>query len=955
MKCMLLIKKKNMKNMLLLVSLLFAFCTVGCKTSSRPDGKPAEAPYVAPTLPFEVPTGTAALIKLRPDAFDKSVEFLTTSEGKSLLDLPESMTSHGLFLGTLLSYDGSANLMHLVSSSGAMFPGLDPERAALLAVSVAGNEEMLKHLELNSPADLSSDIPRGLFLRLYLPAKDPAQLATWVKSQCDALRFACDQDFHLSAGSDHVLIDYRVGNMMEVVMASRLEKGQTLPESPRPMPDTTFIEQSTAALHVFTNNDAAFGIYLRAEALADLGALFGMTEAFRALQYATPETRSMLYHTGYELAGMTYTMLSPQTREVSDSTLLARSSEGAVQLDAVFGYTDRGRAISESIGEREKLSTVSGGSMLTMDLNPQWSSARERAVVPPWLDISNDEQRARAVEILRTGGIWSYLIPAHNYPYGFARGSENLASGIDMKIDSIRAAFDIVPSTQGPLPLSLQGGFIIGLSPDSDPQEAKTFLGYIFNAQLNLHATLEVSEDKSHPEVRVLFGEGMASAPEAIGPDGLAQLDLERISRTFAELGAPPEFVGLLTSLQRIRYRNARTNTASHHQMRVGGKDFAKLSIAARPAPRLAAARHPDCLLPLIEASQQARAFTTRGVRMEWEMYSSLLEALEQAEQSCEEASSDLMAMRGRWEQWLGVQKLRNFEVEEARASLSRACNLGAKTSCDLARKLPEIASWVHLTKVSVAITEDEQRSDSKPGLILSPAGFSRLGGIGMSGMEEPQMLAMEGFDWGEIEDQERVAQFISFSSKERILIQPLVEARHAAILANFTRAPGAQRVKRELELLRVEPLLEVMVRDRTDQARTLSFQPARGDAHELHIKLGKSGMTWVSKGKVVPAIEGCKKVTICPEGDLETLIERARGAEGAARDKASSDVVDALQMQMVDEVLNPEKTPATILISVDETIPFIALAELAARIQARTSHTVTFELGSAWVEGMPE
>lgn len=59
--------------------------------------------------------------------------------------------------------------------------------------------------------------------------------------------------------------------------------------------------------------------------------------------------------------------------------------------------------------------------------------------------------------------------------------------------------------------------------------------------------------------------------------------------------------------------------------------------------------------------------------------------------------------------------------------------------------------------------------------------------------------------------------------------------------------------------------------------------------------------------------------------------------------------------MQMVDEVLNPEKTPATILISVDETIPFIALAELAARIQARTSHTVTFELGSAWVEGMPE
>ena len=55
--------------------------------------------------------------------------------------------------------------------------------------------------------------------------------------------------------------------------------------------------------------------------------------------------------------------------------------------------------------------------------------------------------------------------------------------------------------------------------------------------------------------------------------------------------------------------------------------------------------------------------------------------------------------------------------------------------------------------------------------------------------------------------------------------------------------------------------------------------------------------------------------------------------------------------MQMIDEVLNPEKTPTTILISVDETVPFVVLAELAAIIQSKTQHEVRFELGSEWVD----
>jgi hypothetical protein len=936
-----------------LLILVIVVASFGCK-SKKKDQQPAEPPYIAPAIPFDVPEGTAALFRIQPKAFDQSVNFLTTSGGKSLIDLPENKPPHSLLLGSLLSVNGSANVPNLVISKDALFPGLDTERSAMLAISVAGNEEMLRHLELNSPSDLPKDIPSGFFMRLYLPSKTPDQLAGWVESKCDELKFACDQDFHVNAGETHVLVDYRVRNMKASLVAKDPDETKREMKTPTPAPDTTFIDQGTTALQAFTANETAFGLYLRSERLADLGALTGITEAFEALDKATPENRVLLYQRGRELAGLVYQMLSSTAREVNDSALLVRDGESSLQFDAVLGYTEHGQTISKSIEKRGELSTVSGGSMITMDLNPQWSSASDRARVPEWLEISNNDERDHAVEMMRVGGIWSYLIAGHNYPYGFAKGSENLAPSTDMKIDSIRAALDIVPSTEGSAPnkLGLRGGIVFGLGPNTDPQKAETFLSYTFKAMYNFPAVVESSGDKGNAEVRVLFGDAKVGEPAPIGPNGLGQIDLSQLADMLGGMGAPPELTGVLNTLERVRYRNARTGNASHHQMRIGKGDFSNLIIAKIPVTRAPAARRPECLTELIKASYATRGSTTRGDFLEWEIMSEMIEKLEVAEeQTCTEAAEDIRAMRARWTQWMAIYRLRNFELSVAASMLNDACRLGATTSCELVEELPALTNAITPTQISTSLEPRGNGGFRDAAVIFSSNGFSRLRGVGVHLIEPNENFSLEGFDWQEPEAQKRLAGFLSLSGQPRVLVHPLVEAKYVALLANFTSVPGGKRLARELTLLRRELVLRAVVRDASKRSVTIPFHPMGEKEAELHIKLGADGMSLISNGKMVPPIKGCKKVTICPEDNLAKLLIAASSATDETRDEALSKVIDALQMQMIDEVLNPEKTPTTILISVDETVPFVVLAELAAIIQSKTQHEVRFELGSEWVD----
>jgi hypothetical protein len=331
---------------------------------------------------------------------------------------------------------------------------------------------------------------------------------------------------------------------------------------------------------------------------------------------------------------------------------------------------------------------------------------------------------------------------------------------------------------------------------------------------------------------------------------------------------------------------------------------------------------------------------------------SEMIEKLEVAEeQTCTEAAEDIRAMRARWTQWMAIYRLRNFELSVAASMLNDACRLGATTSCELVEELPALTNAITPTQISTSLEPRGNGGFRDAAVIFSSNGFSRLRGVGVHLIEPNENFSLEGFDWQEPEAQKRLAGFLSLSGQPRVLVHPLVEAKYVALLANFTSVPGGKRLARELTLLRRELVLRAVVRDASKRSVTIPFHPMGEKEAELHIKLGADGMSLISNGKMVPPIKGCKKVTICPEDNLAKLLIAASSATDETRDEALSKVIDALQMQMIDEVLNPEKTPTTILISVDETVPFVVLAELAAIIQSKTQHEVRFELGSEWVD----
>jgi len=938
-----------LKCLQLLTIALVVCATLGCKKNHAPDNNPlTDSVKRRPTLPIAVPEGTALLLRMNPADFDRGVEAITTVDGKSLLRLPPDKKLSQVLLTVLLSHNQMRSVSAMSDPAQVMFDGLDMERSIFAALSVAGNEPFINSLEMRAPGDISQDIYRGMFVRLYLPAKQPAKLQGWFEENCEALAIACKYNFKATPGKDHLLLDYRLGDVPELF--EYLERDPRLPTPPN---DDDFITESTASLEAFAYGSPALGVHVRSERIADIGALLGMKEALDAIQSATPETKAMLYYRGQELAGGMYTLLSPGSREFADSTTLVRFEGLAMGIDAIFGYTELGQKIAKKKTAVHQSAGVGGGSMITLDLDPQWSTAGEAAIVPDWLAGSNKQGREVATDLMRNSGIWAYLLTLHNYPYALFKGIGGLAPSISGEVDHVHGAFDVVPATGGPAPFTIEGGLVVTLAPSADPKKTMTFFGYLFNSVWRLPTSkIEIANSKESPAVHLTFGNATFTDPHTLPQGSTASVDLARISEVFGGLGAPPDMTGLLRALEQATYNSKRTPNVLHHSVRFGTGKLEPITLSEHPMPRAVTSKRYACLAPLRDISREAQRSISRGTPHETSPVLALIQKLKEAEATCPEEAAMLRMVRGRWLRWLGEQHVKLLDWPRALAAFDASCKLGEVTGCRWQEVASSYAKDLVPTRVQARAREDFFYRELS-GTILTPTAFYRPSVITLTGLSPFEKIASADIDWANEEGQRELGEFADISRTSMMVVHPATPAHHVARLANLIKSPGAKRARREQELLRTGSRFHMLLFDASGQPLAIEVVPSSDTDLRLEIAISAEGIDLLSGGKRVQPLDGCTKITVCPEDNLAALLETMNSTTGTEQAEAARKVVEAMRAPVIEELINPDKLPDTIRITVDERIPFAVFAEVIAQIQAQAPKPIAFEIHSKWVDGL--
>jgi hypothetical protein len=858
------------------VACLLVVC--GCKSGQgKADKDPAEQ-RVEPAveLPFQVPADTVAL--LRADlrqverAYGHGDELARLAaeaqRAGSSNQIPHVNAPAKLSLAFLMAYprefrgsfDDPENLPN------TFFDGLAEQGTVYAAVSVAGNEPLLRAMENQVPMSGAQTIPRGLFVRMWLPADDPEALSAWLKSSCEQRRMLCGAEYRAESRQDGVLFEFRRGDVERL-----FERAGLSAELPEVEDDPSFLEDPTPALRAFSETESVFGWYVKSERLPMLGAYVGMTEAFQALQTATPENRIPLYARGMQLAGQTFALLSPESREVSDSAFFVRTSEQfGFYADVVASLTELGATVSDAGDSDTDATTIETGGMFEAEFAYDVSAAKASAVTPWWMRMGGERDNRRVMEQLRIGGIWTYLIGGHNYPAGFSRGLSSLAIAAGGEsalvttqmeyLEAARVSLTAVENKASPFGVEPRGGLVAVFDGRADLE------GYVERGRAQLSGApfpveLELVERDGLKEVRILVGSDIRlGEPESIPAVLQATLDMAAVGQKATQFGANSGQIArmaeqtgaVLDKVQTMRMTTTRNDAAVHARMTMGAAEprAFELSGNARPVPQPTA--DSTCLSDVRQQSADAmRAREKASPGMRAEMYREVAQELAASKDDCSEYADEIDWMRAQWLRSAGMIEANGLRFDRASKDFEQACELDDEDACpmlgrarapdhgvEFAQLDAPVSTWVPFGSIYTVVRADQVERWT----FDWPMGLPRKNTTDISSL-----------DWNRSRDRERVAGLLGNDTNVGfpMLVDRAADAYVVALMADEAGAvqAGVRRFRRSNNR-QVGLLVPVRVDGRSELGLLKLFPVTDGDAAPMKLRLEKDGLSIVAPGR---------------------------------------------------------------------------------------------------------
>ncbi len=185
----------------------------------------------------------------------------------------------------------------------------------------------------------------------------------------------------------------------------------------------------TPALARFLSEDAPVSAFVRAEDLRVLTALDGLSDAVRALRYATPENRMQMLARGFSTAMYAFLNAPLSISEFEDHALLLGGdlkAEGAF-VDVVSTRTAFGRGVQTAAARAASLPTFSEAALpaakALVDVSYSYDIAAVAPLYAPFFeatrgprtDLSKNHMRDLAGR-MRSGGLFNYLTLLANSP-----------------------------------------------------------------------------------------------------------------------------------------------------------------------------------------------------------------------------------------------------------------------------------------------------------------------------------------------------------------------------------------------------------------------------------------------------------------------------------------------------------------------------------------------------------
>jgi hypothetical protein len=912
---------------------------LGCsspKTSSN--DSTAESTLQPVVLPFDIPEQTILLVRVEPEAFDTELRRLDSLVDASVLSAFGDRSPAEVGIALMMSQDlGGAN--DILTAEPFRFEGLDHTRSSMLALSFAGNDDWMWRSQHRVPQNMYADLQRGLFARLYLPATAPDTLQKSIRENCESLRLACRNNFSIRTHDDHIVVDYRLGDIDGLLRY--IERDPTLPG---PSADPHFASNGSPALRAFVETDAAFGWYLKSEYLPAFAEFIGAVETLEALEVATPWNRSRLFDRGLALAGAAFKLSAPESREVQDSAVIVRGGE-AIQADLILGYTPHGSEIGQQSGEPRKVSGIAmDDPAIAFELAYAMRRSADAAKIPDYFYATTQDQQRDRAEFLRTSGPWPGFVGMHNYSSAYLAGQEMLGQQSTLpKSEAVRGALDVIPSDSGPFPLELRGVVVIAMQKGANLAGTVRQLQQTFGAFAPSVAIAEAGSEDT-PEIHIVFGGADTKPVELVEGDQMAA-NLSRVAATLEPIGVPPLLTQALRGLHTLELVGTRTESTYQLSARLGSGDVDPIpvaNVAPTAEPKLDI---PRCAAPTVRLSETALFDLERSGLI---TAKHMVEVLEAAETSCQDGAQTLRRMRSAWLQRLGVELAADAQFGRAQAAWSEACTLGAPESCSLVEDHNEQFANYVLTQTPREVQHPVE--GASPPVMVSNSALVRLELLDLRGLVLREELKHDDVDWRTAEGVERLSRFLRPEGEPRLAVAPDYRGAKLAALANITRLPGGEHAARRLDSFRQPAGLTVVVKGPKDTGE-IHLAPWSGAMNALHIEVGRDGLTVYRIGNRLSPLDGCRTVTICPAENLPSLIAKLDQAPLASQAEVGLEVAKAMNTSRLTEVLRDESNLSSVSIRVGTNVPFAVVAGVVAAVQPHVGENMRYEIVNGDVE----
>ena len=906
------------------IVLVMSLSALGCK-NKKPDPGPEQLVTVtAPidvmleqTFPLAIPQGSAALLRVNLASAQQG--YLDMAKLMGAQDTPEAKVESPASLLTLVLLAQAGRGQGFMSryQEPGLLPGLDTSGTVFGVMAVHDPQDVIQAYRTSAPV-LEQEVKlAGVSWSFSLPATDAAQLAS-------ALKDARRQQLFLAPSVARVQRVEVEGERVELTLLALNSPADTLAK-PNKSRQQSQPFQDTVALRAFLGNDAAFGVYARAEELVDLALIYSAREVMLALENATPETRQQLWRHANQLIAESAMLDDAQSYEFVDVALLARQQAGTgFRVEALRSETPLGKKIAAASLATAKLPDVSTPTaLLTLALRYDFNAARSQARMSRQLEhlLQQDGGDSLYTQALMNAGYLSYIslismptaligralrtLPDKPLLMGanvvLSLVAERLHMGAAIALPAGTIPEDALPQVW----MSMSGGLVVG-----EPSQERH----------GSHDLFKVSAPT------MSFSSPM---PPAQGAPALSlSLSLQQLAM-FME-GKHP-MAGLLKTLAAkipaLKLTAHRKPGYAHTTLSTSGESLAPLALLTPPPQTAQPVGQPDCLLEGVRISQRALDFWGRGAPdvfgegEEVPFLDDALSSLELVAPRCEASAAQLEQLRARWlfvRARILMRRLKTRGLQDMVAS----CELGFARACGAG------GEWEELMSATFGRVPARMESAGEPRYLwrLERGELVQLSLPGDDGASDTLALTPQAM--AELTERSRLVQI---ALGEHMVIAAERQLRWLAPLLHALTVPMPRRA-REKELLRQDnpaPALTIPVHSGERViGLTLHPTPRSGD-RVITMTLGAGGLTVSVSGKALAPIKGCPKrgATLCATG-LSSLPEDATPEQGRAA--VASDLA-ALEPERLGALLGALRSerPTRVVFAGAPHVPFGVAAAL--------------------------